>query len=180
MYLFKIYHVVPIFYLIILKITFQFILVALNQLCFRLGAVHALAVYGNRYQISANGIHVGADLFITKGMFVTPTPLTRFFGGSPGWVLVRLVLLSVVVGLIFSALGIHFDNLFEIIRSTFLRIWDLGYEVIEKSLTYFLLGAAVVFPIWLILRTTKFLQNPKPSKISRSDSEGKPGWPSTD
>jgi len=88
------------------------------------------------------------------------TPVQRFFGGSPGWVLIRLIFLSVIVGLIFSALGIHFDNLFEIIRSTIERIWDLGYELIERALTYFLLGAAVVFPIWLVMRTARFMRRP--------------------
>ncbi len=104
-----------------------------------------------------------------------PTPITRFFGGSPGWVLVRLIFLSVLVGLIFSALGIHFDNLFEIIRTFVQRIWNLGYDIIERSLTYFLLGAAIVFPIWLVMRTTKFLQGNRPAPKSQSGGERRSG-----
>ncbi|MBZ0217059.1 MAG: DUF6460 domain-containing protein [Fimbriimonadaceae bacterium] len=100
---------------------------------------------------------------------MSSTPVTRFFGGSPGWVIVRLIFLSVIVGLILSTLGIHFDNLFEIVRSLFQRIWDMGYEIVERSLTYFLLGAAVVLPIWLILRTSKMMRGPASAPKAHPD-----------
>lgn len=35
----------------------------------------------------------------------TPSPVTRFFGGSPSAVLLRLMLLSIVVGVIFAVFG---------------------------------------------------------------------------
>lgn len=104
-----------------------------------------------------------------KDISVSSSPITRFFGGSPGWVVLRLIFLSVIVGLILSALGIHFDNLFEIVRSLFQRIWDMGYEIIERSMTYFLLGAAVVFPIWLVLRTSKVIRGPQPPRKAHTE-----------
>lgn len=82
-------------------------------------------------------------------------PLTRFFGGPPGWVIVRLAVISLIVGLIFSALGI---SPFDIVRN-FERlvrgIWNLGFEALGDLGRYFVLGAVVVVPIWLVMRLTK-------------------------
>jgi len=81
--------------------------------------------------------------------------LHRFFGGPPGWVIVRLAVISLIVGLIFSALGI---SPFDIVRNfeRILRgIWNLGFEALGDLGRYFLLGAVVVVPIWLVMRLTK-------------------------
>ncbi|PLX37512.1 MAG: integrase [Hyphomicrobiales bacterium] len=78
--------------------------------------------------------------------------LTRFFGGSPGRVLIRLILMSFVVGLVLSALNLHPFEILDWIRSIVHRIYNLGFDAIEQVFTYFLLGAAIVFPIWLIIR----------------------------
>lgn len=86
---------------------------------------------------------------------MSSSAITRFFGGPPGWVIVRLILLSIVIGLIFSALGIRPYDLVETLQRAVLQIWDLGFEAIEKAMSYFVLGALVVFPVWLVLRAIK-------------------------
>jgi uncharacterized membrane protein YoaK (UPF0700 family) len=67
-------------------------------------------------------------------------------------VLLRLVFLSFVVGVVLAALGLEpadlLRNLVEFVRG----IWNLGFEAIERAWQYFLLGAVVVIPIWLIMR----------------------------
>jgi len=76
----------------------------------------------------------------------------RFFGGNPVGVLIRLALLSVVVGVVLSALDITpWDFLYRLdvmVR----RIFDLGFASLEWLLRYFLIGAVIVFPIWLVAR----------------------------
>ena len=86
----------------------------------------------------------------------TPS-LNRFFGGPPAWVLVRLILLSVVIGVIFSVLGIHPWDLVDSLRRALERIWEMGFDAVKEAFSYFLLGAIVVFPIWLILRALKVI-----------------------
>lgn len=81
-----------------------------------------------------------------------------FLGGSPMGVLVRLALLSLVVGVILSALGITPDNFFYQIRLLLQRIYDLGFGAFESVLEYLLLGAMVVVPIWLIARLIKTMR----------------------
>ena len=78
--------------------------------------------------------------------------LSRFLGGTPLSVAVRLVLLSVLVGVILSAVGFDPWNIIESVRRLFLSIWNLGFDAINWVWRYFLLGAVIVIPIWLITR----------------------------
>jgi len=50
----------------------------------------------------------------------------QFFGGNPVGVLVRLVLLSIVVGVVLKALNIDPANLFYHLDVLARRIYDLG------------------------------------------------------
>ena len=76
----------------------------------------------------------------------------QIFGGNPLGVLVRLVVLSVVVGIVLSALGISPRDLVWRLNILIRRIYDLGFGAFESVLQYFLLGAVVVVPIWLAAR----------------------------
>jgi H+/Cl- antiporter ClcA len=76
----------------------------------------------------------------------------QFFGESIAGTLIRLVLLSIVVGVIFSALGITPFNLFERLQHLLRNIMELSADTIRWALGYFLLGAVIVFPIWFLVR----------------------------
>jgi len=76
----------------------------------------------------------------------------HLFGGNPVAVIVRLVVLSIIVGVVLSALNIRPDELLYHARRLLQRIYDLGFGVFETAFGYFLLGAVVVIPIWLIAR----------------------------
>ena len=79
----------------------------------------------------------------------------QFFGDSVAGTVVRLVLLSIVVGIVFSVLGITPWNLFERLQHLARRIVDLGFDTVRDAFGYFLLGAVVVIPVWLIVRLVK-------------------------
>jgi hypothetical protein len=76
----------------------------------------------------------------------------RFFGGSPLGVIVRLVILSIIVGVLMAALGVDPWNIWRSLESLARRIMSMGFEAIEWVWRYFLLGAIVVIPIWVIAR----------------------------
>ena len=78
--------------------------------------------------------------------------MERFFGGNPGLVMVRLAILSLVVGVLLAALGFSPFDILESIRELIVRIYDLGWTAVEKAGRYFLLGAIIVVPIWLVVR----------------------------
>ena len=78
--------------------------------------------------------------------------MNQFFGGSPIAVILRLVILSIVVGIVLSAMGITPDNFFYSIRLLAHRIYDMGFGAIDWLFGYFVLGAIIVVPIWIIAR----------------------------
>jgi hypothetical protein len=81
--------------------------------------------------------------------------IDRFFGGSPIWVAVRLILLSIVIGVLLSALGLDPWNIVQSIERMIRRILDLGWDAVVWLWRYFLLGAVLVIPIWLIVRLAR-------------------------
>ena len=76
--------------------------------------------------------------------------LHRFLGGSPLTVAFRLILLSILVGVVLAAIGFDPWNIVNSIRLLFQRIWNLGFDAINGLWRYFLLGAVIVIPIWLL------------------------------
>ncbi|MBS0248173.1 MAG: hypothetical protein JSR61_16280 [Proteobacteria bacterium] len=77
---------------------------------------------------------------------------TRVFGGSPLGVIVRLILVSILVGVILSALGLDPLDILHSVQRLFRNIWNMGFDAIRWVWGYFLLGAVIVIPIWLIMR----------------------------
>ncbi len=81
--------------------------------------------------------------------------MERFFGGSPAMVLLRLAIISVVVGVVLAALDLNALAIFDSLKRLVERVYNMGFDAIEWVLQYFLLGAVIVFPIWLIARLLK-------------------------
>ena len=81
--------------------------------------------------------------------------VSRFLGGPPLAVLARLVLLSVVVGVILSAVGLDPWNILRSIEKLIRNVWDMGFDAVRWLWRYFLLGAVLVVPIWLLVRLTR-------------------------
>ena len=78
--------------------------------------------------------------------------LTRFLGGTPLSVAFRLILLSILVGVVLAAIGFDPYNILRSIQLLFQRLYDLGFEAINWIWRYFLLGGVIVIPIWFLSR----------------------------
>jgi len=78
--------------------------------------------------------------------------LTRFLGGTPLAVAFRLILLSILVGVVLAAIGFDPYNILRSVELLFRRLWDLGFDAVNWLWRYFLLGAVLVFPIWFLSR----------------------------
>ena len=77
---------------------------------------------------------------------------TKILGGSPLAVLARLVLLSILVGVILSALGLDPFDIVHSIERLIRTLWNMGFDAFRWLWRYFLLGAVIVIPIWILLR----------------------------
>ena len=78
--------------------------------------------------------------------------VTRVFGGSPLAVLGRLILLSILIGVILSALGLDPFDIVHSIERLIRSLWNLGFDAFRWLWRYFLLGAVIVVPVWILMR----------------------------
>lgn len=80
------------------------------------------------------------------------TPLTRFLGGSPLGVALRLFFLSLIVGALLMWLDIRPADLVQGMIHFVQRIWSLGFNALREMGDYLIAGAMIVVPLWLIAR----------------------------
>ena len=83
----------------------------------------------------------------------------RFFGGPPLSVIFRLILLSILIGVILQVLGLDPWNIFDSLRRLVLHVWNMGFDALRWLWRYLLLGAVIVVPIWLIVRLMRVAQD---------------------
>ena len=81
--------------------------------------------------------------------------VNRFFGGPPLSVAIRIILLSVLVGVILSAIGLDPRDIWRSVERLVRSVWDMGWDAFVWLWRYFLLGAVIVIPIWLVVRLAK-------------------------
>lgn len=85
----------------------------------------------------------------------TRSGLERLMGGRPGSVVIKLVLISLVVGFVMSVFGF---NASDLVRGTIEAVRDAFRDsagLFRQLGSYVLAGAAIVVPIWLLLRLTR-------------------------
>jgi len=75
--------------------------------------------------------------------------VTRFFGGPPLSVIFRLVLLSILVGVILKAFGFDPWHIIDSLQRL------LGFRAVRDLWRFLVLGAVIVVPIWLVLRLAR-------------------------
>jgi Na+/H+ antiporter NhaC len=85
----------------------------------------------------------------------------QFFGESVSGTIIRLVLLSIVVGIVFSALDINLFNIVERLQQLVRNIINLGFDAFHWAFKYFLLGVVVVVPIWFVVRLLSRPRDPR-------------------
>lgn len=89
--------------------------------------------------------------------------MDKLFGGPILPTLLKLVIASVGVGIVLAIFGIEPWRLWEDFLGTIANIWEMGFSLIDWSFTYFLLGAVIVLPIWLLVRLwSVFVEKERP------------------
>ena len=88
----------------------------------------------------------------------------------------RLLLLSLLVGAVISWLDIDPGALVDWVQSSVIHLWRTGFQSLHQILGYVATGAAVVVPVWLVLRLTSIGARPprRTPGPSRWDLPGSP------
>ena len=85
----------------------------------------------------------------------------RLTGDSAFVIVLRLGLLSLIVGIVLSALGINPANIFSSLNILARRVYDMGFSAVEWVVQYILVGAMVVVPIWLVAQVLTRMRKPR-------------------
>ena len=82
--------------------------------------------------------------------------VNRFLGDTPGRVIVKLLVVSLIVGFVMTIFGIYPMDLVYGIRHFVLDIWNKGFDALGRVGDYLILGACVVIPAYIILRLLSY------------------------
>jgi hypothetical protein len=78
--------------------------------------------------------------------------VTQFLGDTPLRTAVKLAILSVIVGIVMAALNYTPLDLWYALRDFVRWLYDFGYEAFGRLGMYFVYGAMVVVPVFLLSR----------------------------
>lgn len=85
-----------------------------------------------------------------------PGFMDRFFGGGAGRTVIQLIVASILVGAIFSFLGLgavdFWNGIFSTVKNLVATIGESFGEIAVNLITWLVIGGAIVLPIWLIAR----------------------------
>lgn len=83
------------------------------------------------------------------------SPVERFFGGHPVSVIIKLAFISLLVGFAMSIFGVNVQGVLRGAIDLFRDALRDGFGVFRNIWGYILTGAALVVPIWLLIRLSK-------------------------
>ena len=83
------------------------------------------------------------------------SPLERFFGGHPVNVILKLVFLSLLVGFVMSVFGLDVQGVIRGAVAVLRETLRDGAGLFRSIGGYILTGAALVVPIWLVIRLSR-------------------------
>ncbi|GJM03692.1 MAG: hypothetical protein DHS20C08_21930 [Rhodomicrobium sp.] len=85
--------------------------------------------------------------------------MDKFFEGSALWTIIRLVIISLIVGVVLATFNLDAFDLIQKLRELIRYFYSFGFEALRGAFEYFLVGAVIVFPIWIILRLVSVAGN---------------------
>ena len=82
--------------------------------------------------------------------------LNRFLGDTPGRTLIKLIVLSFIVGAVMSAFNWYPMDIVRAVGDFISNLWELGFAALGRFGDYLVIGAVVVLPVFLIVRIMSY------------------------
>lgn len=79
-----------------------------------------------------------------------------FLGDTVGRTVVKLLIISVLVGMVMNVFGLSPFDIFDAVRDFFVRLWESGWAALGRFGDWLILGASVVIPLFIILRVLNY------------------------
>jgi Family of unknown function (DUF6460) len=87
--------------------------------------------------------------------------VSRFLGGRPSAVAIKLIIISVIVGALLHFAGLSPAGLVRGVSRMIESLLGSGWEAVRSVAEFALYGAMIVVPIWLIARLMAARKEPK-------------------
>ena len=78
--------------------------------------------------------------------------VNKFLGDSLGRTLVKLIVVSLIVGFVMTVFGLTPWSIIYGVRDFVLNIWYSGFHALGSIGDYLLAGAVIVIPVFIVLR----------------------------
>ncbi len=78
--------------------------------------------------------------------------MNRMLGDSPGRTIVKLIVVSLIVGFVMAVFDLRPFDIFYGLRDFILDLWHRGFHALGAVGDYLLAGAMIVIPAFVILR----------------------------
>lgn len=82
--------------------------------------------------------------------------MNRMLGDSPARTIVKLIVVSLIVGFIMAMFDLHPWDIAYGIRNFVLDLWHSGFNALGAVGDYLIAGAVIVIPAFIILRIFSF------------------------
>ncbi|WP_337271340.1 DUF6460 domain-containing protein [Oryzifoliimicrobium ureilyticus] len=82
--------------------------------------------------------------------------VNKFLGDSLGRTIVKLIVVSLIVGFVMSIFGWRPMELVYYVRHFILDLWYRGFAALGSIGDYLVLGATIVVPAFILLRLLNF------------------------
>jgi hypothetical protein len=91
---------------------------------------------------------------------MSDTPFSRFLGGSPGSVILKLIVISLIVGAGMVFFHLTPRDLLDSVRRLIETVLGSGLDGVRTILVYIAYGAMVVVPVFVVVRLLKMGRRP--------------------
>ena len=82
--------------------------------------------------------------------------MKQLLGDTVGRTIIKLLVLSILVGMVMSVFNIApFDVLYGV-RDFFIRLWESGWAALGRFGDWLILGASIVIPAFIIIRLLNY------------------------
>ena len=85
-----------------------------------------------------------------------PETVNRFLGDSPARTIVKLVVVSLIVGFFMKVFDIMPMDIVDNIRGFVIDLWQTGFQALGRFGTYLMLGGTVVIPVFILIRILSY------------------------
>lgn len=82
--------------------------------------------------------------------------VNRVLGDTPGRTVVKLIVVSLIVGFVMAVFNVDPWDLVDGIRHFILDLWTKGFAALGRVGDYLIVGASIVIPVFIVLRILSY------------------------